>query len=100
MVAKPKGFAEQGSFLGPIGPPDSVAGHRDRIRLKLLQSGPDSLADYELMEVVLFLAILRRDTKPIAKRLISHFGSFANAIAAPVGALSAVEGVGESCAAM
>jgi DNA repair protein RadC len=112
MVAKRTGFAEQGTLLAESGlaeseivesgsvPPDSVAGHRDRMRLKLLQSGPDALAEYELMEVVLFLAILRRDTKPVAKRLIAHFGSFANAIAAPVAALSAVEGVGESCAAM
>ncbi len=51
-------------------------GHRDRLRAKLLERGVDSLADYELLELMLFLVIPRRDVKPLAKELITHFGSF------------------------
>jgi DNA repair protein RadC len=57
-------------------------GHRDRLRARLLERGADSLADYELMELVLFAAIPQRDVKPLAKELIDKFGSFADAIAA------------------
>jgi len=53
------------------------------MRNRLLTAGPDALADHELIEMVLFIALPRRDTKPIARALISRFGSFAAAIAAP-----------------
>jgi DNA repair protein RadC len=79
--------------------PTSAEDHRARLRARLLTAGPDALADHELLEAVLFLAILRRDTKPIAYRLIARFGSFANAIAAPMTDLLSVEGVGQSGAA-
>jgi DNA repair protein RadC len=79
--------------------PTSAEEHRSRLRHRLLTAGPDALADHELLEAVLFLAILRRDTKPIAYRLIERFGSFANAIAAPRNELLATEGMGESGAA-
>ena len=79
--------------------PTSAEDHRARLRSRLLSAGPDALADHELLEAVLFLAILRRDTKPIAYRLIARFGSFANAIAAPMTDLLAVEGLGQSGAA-
>ena len=79
--------------------PTSAEEHRNRLRARLLTAGPDALADHELLEAVLFLAILRRDTKPIAYRLIARFGSFANAIAAPMTDLLSVEGVGPSGAA-
>jgi DNA repair protein RadC len=58
-------------------------GHRDRLRERFLAGGPDSLPDYELMELVLFAAIPRRDVKPLAKQLLARFGSFADVIAAP-----------------
>ena len=58
-------------------------GHRARLRARLTERGADSLADYELMELVLLAAIPRRDVKPLAKELIDKFGSFADAIAAP-----------------
>jgi DNA repair protein RadC len=58
-------------------------GHRARLRARLLERGADSLADYELMELVLLAAIPRRDVKPLAKELIDKFGSFADVIAAP-----------------
>ena len=51
------------------------------MRARLLTAGPDSLADHELLEMVLFLALPRRDTKPIARALLARFGSFANAVA-------------------
>jgi DNA repair protein RadC len=56
------------------------------------------MPDYEIMELVLFAAIPRRDVKPLAKKLIAHFGSFAEAIAAPIERMMEVEGVGESVA--
>ena len=79
--------------------PTSAEDHRSRLRHRLLTAGPDALADHELLEAVLFLAILRRDTKPIAYRLIARFGSFASAIAAPMNDLLAVDGLGPSGAA-
>nr|WP_321980171.1 DNA repair protein RadC [uncultured Cohaesibacter sp.] len=58
-------------------------GHRERLRQKFRESGPDALHDYELLELILFRAIPRRDTKPLAKDLLARFGSFAEVIAAP-----------------
>lgn len=76
-----------------------AAGHRSRLRARLLAAGPESLADHEVLEMMLFLALPRRDTKPIARALVQRFGSYARAIAAPVNELLAVEGLGESGAA-
>jgi DNA repair protein RadC len=68
-------------------------GHRQRLRERFLAGGADALPDYELMELLLFLAIPQRDTKPLAKALIAKFGSFADAIAAPRERLLEVDGV-------
>ncbi|MDD2875699.1 MAG: DNA repair protein RadC [Acidiphilium sp.] len=76
-----------------------AAGHRARLRTRLLKAGPESLADHEVLEMMLFLALPRRDTKPIARALVARFGSYAQAIAAPVAELLAIEGLGESGAA-
>ena len=89
-------------LLGPDPKPPSpvsAEGHRQRLRARLLTAGPESVADHELLELVLFLALPRRDTKPIARALLTRFGSFANAIAAPLSDLVAVEGMGEAGAA-
>ena len=59
-------------------------GHRERLRERFLAAGSDALADYELLELVLFRAIPRRDVKPLAKDLIKTFGSFAEVMAAPI----------------
>ncbi|MFN6956353.1 MAG: RadC family protein [Acetobacteraceae bacterium] len=97
-----KGLAEAGGFpsLLPAPPaassPPGHEGHRERMRQKLLAAGPDALHDYEVLEVLLFLAILRRDTKAIAKELIARFGSFAGVIAAPPEELRNVPHVGDS----
>jgi DNA repair protein RadC len=85
--------------LKPPPSPTSAGDHRSRMRARLLTAGPDAVADHELLEMILFLAILRRDTKPIAYRLMARFGSFANAIAAPMNDLMGVEGLGQSGAA-
>jgi DNA repair protein RadC len=76
-------------------PPDA-AGHRARLRARLLKAGPDALADHELLEMILFIALPRRDTKPIAKRLLDRFKSFAAAIAAPETDLARIEGLGNA----
>jgi DNA repair protein RadC len=52
-------------------------GHRQRLRQRFLDGGADALPDYELMELVLTLAIPQRDVKPLAKALIDEFGGFA-----------------------
>src|SRR5438094_9992106 len=71
-------------------------GHGDRFRQRFLQAGSDALHDYEMLELVLFRAIPRRDVKPLAKELIARFGSFAEVIAAPIELLKEVEGLGEA----
>jgi DNA repair protein RadC len=76
-------------------PVDFHIGHRERLRERFLEAGAISLADYELLEMVLFRAIKRGDTKPIAKALIHRFGSFAEVISAPIERLIEVKGVGE-----
>jgi|SRR5471032_2977464 DNA repair protein RadC len=74
-------------------------GHRHRLREKLLKNGPDSLADYELLELLLALAIPRIDVKPLAKALIKEFDSFAGVIAADPAALGRIKGMGEGAIA-
>ena len=61
-----------------------------------MKAGADALADYEMLELLLFQAMARRDTKPLAKRLLKHFGSFNEVISAEAAALKEVEGVGEA----
>jgi len=70
-------------------------GHRDRLRERFLMGAADTLPDYELMELVLFAAIPRRDVKPLAKALLARFGSFADVIAAPRERLLEIDGIGE-----
>ena len=72
---------------------DYTSGHRDRLRQRFDKTGVDGLQDYELLELILFRAIPRRDVKPIAKDLIRAFGGFAQVIAAPVDRLIETKGV-------
>ena len=72
--------------------------HRQRLRARFLAGGADALPDYELMELLLFGAIPRRDVKPLAKALIAKFGDFADAIAAPVEKLIEIDGIKEATA--
>jgi len=71
-------------------------GHRGRLRERLLAAGPDALPDYELLEMVLLGAHARRDMKPLAKALLTKFGSFNDVIAAPPTRLKEVDGVGDA----
>src|SRR5207253_458099 len=71
-------------------------GHRERLRERFYGAGPDALSDYELLEMALFPALPRRDTKPLAKALLKKFGSFAEVIHAPVARLREVDGIGEA----
>ncbi|MDR3484556.1 MAG: DNA repair protein RadC [Bradyrhizobium sp.] len=71
-------------------------GHRMRLRERFLGAGPDALSDYELLEMVLFRALPRRDVKPLAKSLIAKFGSFAEAVHAPAARLREVAGLGDA----
>ncbi len=68
-------------------------GHRDRLRERFAKSGSEGLHDYELLELVLFRAIPRRDVKPIAKQLLAKFGSFADVLTTPVERLIEVPGI-------
>lgn len=71
-------------------------GHRDRLRARFREAGAKALADYELLELVLFRAVPRRDVKPLAKALVDRFGSFAEVVAAPAQLLAEVPGVKEA----
>lgn len=118
---RPRGFADSAA-AAPLPPPDASLrsearapsrygppaehapeapfastgphGHRSRMREKLLARGPDALADYELLEMLLFFAMPKGDTKPLAKALINRFGSFANVLAAPQQTLMETRGLG------
>jgi DNA repair protein RadC len=84
----------QHSFLDA--PTPHYAGHRQRLRQRFNKGGGDALPDYELLELVLFRALPRRDTKDLAKRLIARFGSFAEVVNAPEPRLKEVEDVGDA----
>jgi DNA repair protein RadC len=114
-----RGFSEESSFQ-PAALPSATAtravltedevsvspfasigpqGHRARMRERLLERGAEGLADYELLEMLLFFAFKRGDTKPLAKALINRFGSYAGVLAATQEDLFAVEGIGIHAAA-
>lgn len=75
------------------------AGHRARLRERFLKSGGEALADYELLELLLFQALPRGDTKPLAKALMERFGSYAEVLSADADALREVSGVGDAVVA-
>lgn len=71
-------------------------GHRDRLREKFRTAGAGALAEYEILELLLFRSIPRRDTKPLAKQLLAEFGCLAEILAAPENRLSNIKGLGRS----
>jgi DNA repair protein RadC len=75
------------------------SGHRARLRQRLLGGGPEALADYEVLEYLLFAARPRGDTKPVAKALLERFGSLSAVLNADHRTLAKVDGVGEVSAA-
>ncbi|MCR4521041.1 MULTISPECIES: DNA repair protein RadC [Bosea] len=86
----------------PATPADSDTphyhGHRDRLRTRFREAGAETLPDYELLELLLFRSIPRRDVKPLAKELIQRFGSFAEVLGAPAARLAEIDGVSETVA--
>lgn len=72
------------------------AGHRDRLRQRFNAAGDAGVADYELLELVLFRAVPRRDVKPLAKTMIARFGSFAETLTARPERLREIAGLGEA----
>ena len=86
-ASSPNGLAEA---------PPHFHGHRDRLRARFREAGADALADYEMVELILFRAIPQRDVKPLAKMLIEKFGSYAEVISAPAERLKEVDGIGDA----
>jgi DNA repair protein RadC len=78
---------------------NDAAGHRGRLRARLLAGGIDALGDHELVEYLLMTAIPRRDVKPLAKSLLSRFGGLAGLFNADARTLAAHPGMGDSSAA-
>ncbi len=76
-------------------PPPHFHGHRERLRERF-RAGADGLPDYELLELLLYEALPRRDTKPVAKALLAKFGTFSGVLAAPPSRLAEVDGVGDA----
>lgn len=102
----PNAFAEMGSLFQidearsvplPSGKiPSYIADHRSRLRSRFMDGGANALPDYELLELVLFRAIPRRDVKPLAHTLMDTFGDFNRVITAPIARLKSIKGVGDA----
>ncbi len=75
------------------------AGHRRRLRERFLKGGIQAVADYELLEMILYAASPRMDTKPLAKKLLSHFGDFAKVVHASPLELAKIDGMGDGAIA-
>ena len=85
--ADPKGRAEA---------PPHYHGHRERLRARFMEVGAQGLADYEMLELILFRAVPRRDVKLLAKTLLARFGSFVEVVAAPPERLREIGDLGEA----
>ena len=86
---------KRASAQGLAEAPPHYYGHRERLRGRFREAGADALSDYELLELLLFRALPRRDVKPLAKLLLEKFGSFAEVITAPESRLGEVKGLGD-----
>lgn len=76
--------------------PSYIKDHRQRLRARFMAGGPDAMPDYELLELLLFRAIPRRDVKPLARLLLERFGDFNRVISAPEARLRDINGVGDT----
>ena len=76
--------------------PSYIQGHRDRLRQRFREGGAAAMPDYELLELVLFRALPRKDTKPLARALLDRFGDFNGVLSAPPERLADIKGVGEA----
>jgi DNA repair protein RadC len=93
--ARVKDHSQPSLLSAPVAPPH-YHGHRERLRERFRKGGAEALADYELLELILFRAMPRRDVKPLAKALLARFGSFAEVVAARPERLDEIEGLGEA----
>ena len=75
-------------------------GHRDRLRKRFLTHGLDVLQDHEVLELLLFYALPRKDTNDLARKLLKHFGSISAVLEAPLSELKAVGGIGDNAAVL
>ena len=90
-------FDEAAPTVIPAGKtPSYMADHRQRLRSRFMEGGANAVPDYELLELVLFRAIPRRDVKPLARVLLDCFGDFNRVITAPPERLRDINGVGEA----
>lgn len=94
-----------GTQAGPVNPghkpsrlPSYIADHRARLRARFMSGGADAIPDYEMLELVLFRAIPRQDVKPLARRLLDHFGDFNRVLSADPSRLMQVPGIGPAVA--
>jgi len=78
------------------GQPSYIRDHRQRLRQRFSTGGAAAMPDYELLELVLFRAIPRRDVKPLARRLMDSFGDFNRVLSAPEDRLRAIDGAGDA----
>ncbi|MFA5582106.1 MAG: DNA repair protein RadC [Paracoccaceae bacterium] len=76
--------------------PSYIRDHRKRLRARFMDGGAQAMPDYELLELLLFRAIPRQDVKPLAHRLLDHFGDFNRVVSAPVARLRGISGVGDA----
>ncbi|NBB47308.1 DNA repair protein RadC [Rhizobium sp. CRIBSB] len=91
-------LAKAASTRASLPPEAHYVGHRERLRSRFRDGGETALADYEILELLLFRLIPRRDTKPIAKALLARFQTLAGVLGAPPALLQEVKGVGETVA--
>ncbi|MGF1549218.1 MAG: DNA repair protein RadC [Sphingomonadaceae bacterium] len=75
--------------------PTHARGHRSRLRQRLIEGGPEALLDHELVEYLLGLALPRRDTKPLAKKLLAEFGGLGGLLAADARTIARIGGISE-----
>ncbi len=89
---------DEAAAATPVGgkQPSYIADHRQRLRARFMAGGAMAMPEYELLELVLFRAIPRRDVKPLARALMDRFGDFNRVITAPEARLRDVGGVGDA----
>ena len=73
-------------------------GHRDRLKKQFREGGLENFTDFQILELLLFYIIPRKDTNPIAHRLIDQFGSLYQVLEAPLKELEKVDGIGPNAA--
>lgn len=106
MTTRENHFAEASLPLGPAPGvrtiergqrlPSYIRDHRKRLRERFMSAGTGAVADYEMLELVLFRAIPRQDVKPLARRLLDRFHDFNGVLSAPVSTLRQTHGIGEA----